>query len=324
LEIIMQTRRNLLKSAAGIAGAAFALSQSPTVAFAKAPLVQAQVPGYYRFKFGAFEITALSDGTLPLPMAKVYEGIEETKAADYLAEHFQPSPNETSVNAFLINSGERLVLVDAGTGNLMGPLLGKLLRNIEASGYRADQIDDVIMTHLHTDHSGGLSVDGKAVFKNALLHVNEREAEFWLGGKADPALANYVKEAEDAVAPYVAAGRFKTFADNASPVDGFGTILLPGHTPGHSGIVLESDGQKILFWGDISHGELLQFDRPDVTVEFDVDQPAAAATRAKAFADAADGKYLVAGAHHTFPGIGHVRRDDSNYDWVPLVYSANY
>ncbi|WP_246055048.1 hypothetical protein [Paracoccus gahaiensis] len=87
---------------------------------------------------------------------------------------------------------------------------------------------------------------------------------------------------------------------------------------------MESGGQTLVFWGDIAHGDVLQFDRPEITVEFDIDQPAAAITRAAAFAEAADRGYLVAGAHHAFPGIGHVRRDETNYDWVPLVYSASY
>lgn len=323
----MQTRRTLLKSTATLALGAVAASLSGAV-FARAPLVGKQAPGFYRLRLGDIEVTALSDGTIGLPMARIYEGIREEDARTYLAGHFQPDPMEMSVNAFLVNTSERLVLIDAGTGSLMGPLLGKLVGNIEAAGYRADQIDDVILTHVHADHSGGLTANGRRVFETAVLHVNEREAAFWLQAtpeaQADAALGPQIAQAHENIDPYVEAGKFQTFADNAAPLPGFGSVLRAGHTPGHSSIVVESGGETLVFWGDIAHGDLLQFDQPDVTVEFDIDQPAAAVTRAAAFAEAADRGYLVAGAHHAFPGIGHVRRDDTNYDWVPLAYSANF
>jgi glyoxylase-like metal-dependent hydrolase (beta-lactamase superfamily II) len=328
LEPFMQTRRNLLKSSAGIALAAGVITALPSTVLAKAAIIGRQAASYYRLNLGDYEITALSDGTVKLPMAKIYRNIKETDAEAYLEGHFQAGDAETSVNAFLINTGEKLVLVDAGTGDLMGPALGKLVANIEASGYKTSEIDHVILTHIHADHSGGLVIGGKRVFENAVLHVNQREADFWLKAdakaKVDKVLGPQIAQAEKCVGPYVEAGKFETFADDAAPIPGFGSVLHAGHTPGHSGIIVESKGEKIIFWGDIAHGDVLQFDQPEVTVDFDVDQKAAATSRAIAFAEAADQKYLVAGAHHAFPGIGHVRRDDSNYDWVPLVYKAGY
>lgn len=324
----MQTRRSLLKMSAGMALAAGTVASLPLAAVARAPVVGTQAPGYYRIKLGDYEITALSDGSIELPLARLYENIEESEAEAILAGYFQPNPTEVSVNAYLVNTGDRLVLIDAGTGTLLGPSLGKLVANIEAAGYTAAQIDDVILTHIHSDHSGGLTVDGKRVFENAVVHVNRREVEFWLqadaAAKADPALGPHIAQAEQSVSPYVEAGRLETFGDNEAPIPGFASVLRAGHTPGHSSIVVESKGEKIVFWGDIVHGDVLQFDRPDVSIEFDVDQKQAAATRAVAFAEAADQKYLVAGAHHAFPGIGRVRRDETNYAWVPLSYSATY
>lgn len=324
----MQTRRSLLTNTAGLALAAGAISALPSAVLAKAAIIGTQVASFYRLKLGDFEITALSDGTVKLPMAKIYKNIKEADAETYLEGHFQSGDSEISVNAFLVNTGERLVLIDAGTGDLMGPALGKLVANIEASGYKAAEVDDVILTHIHADHSGGLVINGKRVFENAILHVNQREADFWLKAdakaKADKTLGPQIAQAEKSVGPYVEAGKFQTFADNAAPIPGFGSVLHAGHTAGHSGIILESKGEKIIFWGDIAHGDALQFDHPDITVSFDVDQPEAAKARAIAFGDAADRKYLVAGAHHAFPGIGHVRRDETNYEWVPLVYKASY
>ena len=324
----MQTRRTFLTNTTGMAVAAGAISAAPSATFAKAAIVGTQVPSFYRLKLGDYEITALSDGTARLPMSKIYRNIAEDEAETYLQGHFQAGSAEVSVNAFLVNTGERLVLIDAGTGDLLGPSLGKLISNIQASGYKPAQIDHVILTHIHADHSGGLIADNRRLFENAMLHVNFREADFWLTpsaeAKADKVLGPQIAQAEKCVGPYVKAQRFETFGDNAAPIPGFGSVLRPGHTPGHSGIIVESRGEKIVFWGDIAHGDVLQYDRPEVTVDFDVDQKTAAATRAIAFAEAADKKYLVAGAHHAFPGIGHVRRDETNYDWVPLVYRASY
>lgn len=319
----MPSRRSILKSAlTGLVAAPFV---APSLTFAKAPYAVVQAPGFYRLKIGSAEVTALSDGTIPLPLSKLYTNTSQQHAQSALSDAFLPESVPTSVNAFLVNTGDRLVLIDAGTGTYMGPSLGKLAANIEASGYKVDDIDDVVLTHIHTDHSGGLVSNGKRSFPNATLRVNEREAKFWLSADNANGATGIVKqqfaEADQCVTPYVKAGKFETFADNAAPVPGLGSILYAGHTPGHSAITLESEGNKILFWGDITHGDILQFDEPGVAIEFDIDQKAAVAARDIAFKQAVEGRYLVGGAHIAFPGIGHVRKDSTNYDWLPINYA---
>ncbi|AAK90463.2 beta-lactamase [Agrobacterium tumefaciens] len=319
----MPSRRSILKSAlTGLVAAPFV---APSLTFAKAPYAVVQAPGFYRLKIGSVEVTALSDGTIPLPLSKLYTNTSQQHAQSVLSDAFLPASVPTSVNAFLVNTGDRLVLIDAGTGTYIGPSLGKLAANIEASGYKVDDIDDVVLTHIHTDHSGGLVSNGKRSFPNATLRVNEREAKFWLSADNANAATGIVKqqfaEADQCVTPYVKAEKFETFADNAAPVPGLGSILYAGHTPGHSAITLESEGQKIVFWGDITHGDILQFDEPGVAIEFDIDQKAAVAARDIAFKQAVEGRYLVGGAHIAFPGIGHVRKDSTNYDWLPINYA---
>lgn len=319
----MPSRRSILKGVlSGIIAAPFV---APPTAFAKAPYAAVQAPGFYRLKIGSVEVTALSDGTVALPLAKLYTNTSQQYAQNVLKDAFLPELVPTSVNAFLVNNGDRLVLIDAGTGAYLRPSLGKLVANIEASGYKEDDIDDVILTHIHTDHSGGLMSNGKRTFPNATLRLNEREAKFWLSPENARAATGIVKqhfrEADQCVTPYVRAGKFATFADNAAPVPGLGSILYAGHTPGHSAITLESEGQKIVFWGDITHGDILQFDEPGIAIEFDIDQKAAVDARDIAFRQAVAGKYLVAGAHIAFPGIGHVRKDSTNCDWLPVNYS---
>ncbi|WP_026614774.1 MBL fold metallo-hydrolase [Ensifer aridi] len=317
----MTTRRQAL----GPLAATALLPLAPRLAFSAAPFSNIGNAGYYRFRFGSFEVTALSDGTMALPMAKIYQNESADELQRRLDENFLGKEPHISINAYLVNDGERLVLIDAGTGTLLGSAAGKLIRHLESSGYRADQMDAVILTHIHADHSGGLTVDGEPQFSNATIHVADREYRFWIDREGLAPLTEEVKKdlqrAHDSLAPYIAADKVKRFADNADPLPNFGSILRPGHTPGHSSIVLKTrDGQRLVFWGDVIHGDYVQFDEPDVFVTFDVDGTAAAATRATALAEAADGRYLVAGAHLPFPGIGHVARDSTLYRFVPWNY----
>ncbi|MEK1870016.1 MAG: MBL fold metallo-hydrolase, partial [Ensifer adhaerens] len=171
----MTTRRQAL----GLLAAAALLPLAPRIAFSAAPLSTVANAGYYRFRFGKFEVTALSDGTLALPMTKIYQNEPEGELQRRLDENFLGKEPHLSINAYLVNDGERLVLIDAGSGSLLGIAAGKLLRHLTASGYRADQVDAVILTHVHADHSGGLTIDGKAQFPNAEIHLAEREYRYW-------------------------------------------------------------------------------------------------------------------------------------------------
>lgn len=318
------TRRSVLKGASALA-TVVAVTGATSLTFAAAPKQGFQAPGFYRMALGDLEITALLDGTLPLPLPEMYRDVAAGDAAQLLRGAFRDIPTDTSVNAFLVNDGERLVLIDAGTGHYLGGEVGHLAANLEASGYNASQIDHVILTHVHTDHSGGLVRDGKVVFENAVVHVPERELEFWLKTPADarPKGMNQqlFKEAEECLRPYLQRGKVVGFRDDGDVIAGFRSILRPGHTPGHSSIVVESGGRKMVFWGDITHGDIVQFRRPDVTIEFDVDRAGAVRSRKDAFAEAVAEGYLVAGAHIAFPGIGNVLRDEAAFDWMPVNYS---
>ncbi|MCF6369689.1 MBL fold metallo-hydrolase [Rhizobium halophilum] len=318
------TRRNVLLSASTLATVA-AIAGAPSLTFAAAPKQYFQSPGFYRMALGDLEITALLDGTLPLPLPEMYRDVAAEDAAQLLHEAYRDIPTDTSVNAFLVNDGERLILIDTGTGHYLGNEVGHLMSNLEASGYTASQIDDVILTHVHTDHSGGLARDGKALFENATIHVPRRELDFWVETPADArpeALnAQLFKEAEECLRPYLQRGRVKTFQDNEEVIAGVRSILRPGHTPGHSSIVVESGGRKLVFWGDITHGDIVQFEQPDVTIEFDVDRAMAVRSRKQAFVEAVREGYLVAGAHIAFPGIGNVLQEKGHFIWMPINYS---
>ena len=293
---------------------------------AAAPQVKASAPGYFRMMLGDFEVTALSDGTVALPMDKLLTNTTAGKIDKALAKSFLKVPVETSVNGYLINTGSKLVLVDTGAAGLFGPTLGKLVDNLKAAGYSPDQVDAVVITHMHPDHAGGLMNGDKLVFPNATVHADQHDADFWLSqanlDKAPKDAKGFFQGAMASLNPYIAAGKFKPFNGNTDLLPGIKALASPGHTPGHSTYVVESQGQKMALWGDLMHVAAVQFADPSVTIQFDTDSKAAAAQRKKAYADAAKQGYWVAAAHLSFPGIGHLRKDGKGYVFVPANYSV--
>jgi glyoxylase-like metal-dependent hydrolase (beta-lactamase superfamily II) len=294
--------------------------------FAGAPQVKTQAPGYYRMMLGDFEVTAISDGTVGLHIAKLLTNTTPKKIETALGRARLTDPVETSVNGYLINTGSKLVLIDAGAGNLFGPTLGNLVANLKAAGYQPEQVDEIYVTHMHPDHVGGLSADGKTVFTNAVLRADQRDADFWLAqanlDAAPKEAKGFFQGAMASVNPYVAAGRFKPFDGNTELVPGVKAIASHGHTKGHTTYQVESKGQTLVLWGDLMHVAAVQFAAPAVTIQFDTDSKAAAAQRKKAYADAAKKGHWVAAAHLSFPGIGHLRTEGSGYGFVPANYSA--
>jgi glyoxylase-like metal-dependent hydrolase (beta-lactamase superfamily II) len=298
----------------------------PLCAPAAAPPVKTQAPGYYRMMLGDFEVTALLDGTMMLPAAKLLGNTTPAKVEELLARSYLQDPVETSANAFLINTGSKLVLVDTGGGALLGPKMGGLLANLRAAGYQPEQVDEVYVTHMHADHVGGLTAGDQPAFPNAIVRADQAEADFWLNqahmqAAPEEAKASYEK-AMASLKPYVAAGRFKPFTGDAELVPGIRALASHGHTAGHTTYVVESKGQRLALWGDLMHVAAVQFADPSVVMNFDADTKAAAIARQAAFADAARQGYWVAAAHLPFPGIGHLRAGVTGYVWVPANYSA--
>jgi glyoxylase-like metal-dependent hydrolase (beta-lactamase superfamily II) len=304
--------------------AAFALALSDT-AMAGAPIAKGQAPGWFRMMLGDFEVTAINDGTLDLPADKLLAGTTPAKVEAALAKQYLKSPVETSVNCFLINTGSKLVLIDAGAGNLFGATLGKALENLKASGYKPEQVDEIYITHMHADHVGSLVAGDKLAFPNATVRANKLEGDFWLSeanmGKAPEAMKQFFQGAMASLNPYVKAGKFKPFDGEGELVPGIRAVPAIGHTPGHTTYVVESKGQKLVVWGDLMHVAAVQFPDPSVTIQFDVDSKKAAPERKKAYADAAKNGYFVAIAHVSFPGIGQLRADGAGYRYFPVNYT---
>lgn len=315
--------RSLLRSPR-FAALGLALALAAAGVQAAAPQVKTQAPGYYRLMLGDFEITALSDGTIDLPVDKLMDKAKPGTVVKALQKNYLKPPVETSINAYLINTGTKLVLIDTGANGAFGPTTGKLLANLKAAGYQPEQVDEVYITHLHPDHAMGLVQDGKAVFPNAVVRMDQHDADFWLNADnaaKDPAHKDFFGAAATALKPYQDAGKLKPFSGETELIPGIRTHAAYGHTPGHTVYMVESQGQKLAVWGDLMHVASVQFPDPSVTISFDTDSKQAMPQRQKAYADAAKNGYWVAIAHVSFPGLGHVAADGKGYRWVPANYS---
>lgn len=283
-----------------------------------------QAPGFYRFRLGAFRVTVLSDGTASRDLPRIMSDPEAVRAA--FERSHEALPVDLSINCYLIDTGEHRILVDTGAGELFGADAGALVRNMQASGYDPEDIDIILLTHIHGDHSGGLSVAGERVFPNATVRVDRRDPAHWLSPSLQAAApadrrATF-EQSHRTVDPYVEAARLATFDGATTIVPGIRSVPEPGHTPGMTGYMIESEGQQLFLWGDIVHAAEVQFADPAVTIDYDVEPSQAAQTRRRVLQDAAREGYLVGGSHLSFPGLGHVAQQDGRYAWTPSPYRA--
>lgn len=240
-----------------LAGACAALLAVLPAAPASAapPLAAGASPGYARIMLGGFQITPLSDGTADLPMDQLLrQAPQATRAA--LQKDYLTLPLETSTNAFLVNTGTKLVLIDSGAGAFFGPTLGKLGANIRAAGYQPEQVDEIYITHLHPDHVGGLAQEGRRLFPNAVLRAARADSDYWLSkdmeGKASADKKGFFGPARLSLEPYVKAGKFQAIEGDGELAPGISALAAPGHTPGHTVYLVQSRGRKLLLIGDLS------------------------------------------------------------------------
>lgn len=277
-----------------------------------------QVPGVYHRRIGDIVVTALSDGYYDTPLAS-FTGVTQDQAAAKLRERFQPAPPRVSINSFLIRNGDRTAIVDTGAGDSMGPTLGILPQTLETIQVAREDIDTVLLTHLHPDHSNGLTGhNGEVFFPNAEVVVGEPDVSF----RQDDSIRSrftevqqrrYFDDARFQIAPY--AGRIRDARGEVFP--GVTAVPLPGHTPGHTGYLIQSGTESLLIWGDVCHVQELQLPDPGVSVTFDVDSEAAVRTRRRILDQAASDHLLVAGMHVHFPGFIRLVRKDGGYEAMP-------
>lgn len=273
-----------------------------------------------RHRVGAVEVVALGDGELDLAVTLFGDADPAERTRLARAAGLDGDTVPVAINTFAIRTGERTLLVDAGSGSLRGPREGFTGRALAAAGIAPEAVDAVLMTHGHGDHAGGLRLaSGEAAFPRAELWLARAEAAFWsdptLAGRMPARMTPTIANAQACLALY--ADRIRLFDPGEHVAPGVTAVALPGHTPGQTGFLVEDAGERLLIWADVVHVAAFQFARPDWTIGFDADGAAAAATRARLLAEAADSGLAVAGMHLAFPGIGTVRRDGGAYAFVP-------
>ncbi len=279
-----------------------------------------QIPGVYHRRIGEIVVTALSDGYLD-GTVDVLQNIAPDDAMQLLHDKFLPG-RRTSVNCYAIYSAGRLALIETGSGNYLLPTAGKLQQNLTAAGIDPAAIEKVLLTHMHPDHSAGLTdpETGRKLFPNAELVVHENEPRHWqddaaMARASERAKRLYFQCAREQMAPYH--NVMHTFTGSVEAFPGVTTVPLHGHTPGHSGYLISSGNESLLIWGDIVHVPDIQIPRPDVTIEFDTDPHAAAATRKRLLDQVSTDRQLVAGMHMHFPGFARVVRHGDSFAMLP-------
>jgi glyoxylase-like metal-dependent hydrolase (beta-lactamase superfamily II) len=264
-------------------------------------------------KVGEFTVTAVSDGVL-YTTHDVVLGVNKEDSVRLTGVAYGQKL-ALDVNSFLIRYNGKLILSDAGSGHTMQPTLGKLPQNLSAIGADPADIDTIMLTHLHGDHSLGLvDQQGRAVYPKAEVLIHEVEAAFWLDRTLQPddteRITRNSKNQRAVTAPY--RGRIRRVKDG-QVLPGITSMMRPGHTPGHTNWLIQSGSEKILIWGDIVHLAAVQLARPEARLIYDVDADMAAATRQKVLDWAANERLIVAGAHLGFPGFGRVIRSGDRF-----------
>lgn len=287
----------------------------------KAPLVGKQVSQIYRRKIGSYEITVLGDGYVDLGN-EIWANPGPDVLNEALTNAFQPTGSiRNGVNAYLINTGKKLILIDSGAAELFGPNAGLFPGNLSQIGLKPEDIDKILITHMHPDHIAGLlTSDGGMLIPDAEIHIESIELDYWTSEKAQSNAAEITKTWFDLGRAWKGAynERIFTFTGQTDLGDGITAFPLPGHSPGHTGYRIESEGESLLIVGDTVISAAIQFPNPEAVAIWDYNSEDLIKTRKRLFDMAATDRTAITATHIPFPSFGYVdRRADGTYAYVP-------
>jgi glyoxylase-like metal-dependent hydrolase (beta-lactamase superfamily II) len=312
------TRRNLFAGASlAVAGALPAQAAAPTIG--------KQGPSIYRYRVGEFEITALYDGVWYRPIDEKF--IRHADYADVqreMSDAFMPAEKlATPFTTILVNTGKKLILLDTGTGGQIAATAGAFSQNLAAAGIDPKAIDTIVISHFHPDHINGIKTkDNALIFPNAEIMVPQAEWAFWTDDANMRAAPEGLKIAFHNVRRIFTdiANEVTRYEGGREVAPGVETVAAPGHTPGHTVFALQSGKDALMVLSDTTQHPALFARHPDWQPQFDIDGPAAVATRKKLLDRAAADRMLVTGYHFPFPACGHIVKRHDGYEHVPLLW----
>lgn len=311
-----------------LAGSALAVAAPSAPASAAAPPAGQEAPGIYRYRIGGFELTALYDGIWYRPITdRFIRNAPFAEVESALDQAFMPADKlATPFTTLLVNTGQKLVLLDTGTGGQIAPSAGALRANLAAAGIDPKAIDLIVISHFHPDHINGIKdKDNDLVFPDAEIMVPEAEWKFWMDdanlNAAPPDLKLLFRNQRRIFSDIEK--NVARFAPGAEVAPGIVTLPAPGHTPGHTAFAVHSGDQSLLVLSDTAQHPAVFARHPDWQAAFDIDGTATVATRKKLFDRAAADRMLVTGYHFPFPACGHLIKTASGYEHVPVEWQPS-
>lgn len=289
---------------------------------------KAQAPGYFRLGLGDYLVTMVSDGQLSLTAPMLAANVPEAKLRSYLKSIRQGADMQRGhLNLTLIDTGEQVILVDAGAGPEFQDSAGTIEASLGAAGYGVGDIDLVVITHGHPDHVWGILDDAgeSPRFRHAEYAINAAEWQFW----TDEKLADRLPEGQKAMAHgarktlSAVSARAKRVKPDAEVAPGVHLFPAPGHTPGHSGVMVESGGERLLVAGDALTHPYISFEQTDWHFGYDMDGEQAVATRKRILEMAASEDMRLALYHAPFPGVGRAARLGTAFRFIPENWDWN-
>lgn len=323
------SRRSLLSAAAGLAVLPMAGALPISSASAKAPSHGLSNPGWARFRLGDFELTMVadSDAFIDGPFPIIGANATETEVQQLMRDNLLPPTRyQPGFTPMIVNTGKEVLIFDTGNGAngfIKRPDGGWLAKQVATAGFTPEQIDIVVLSHGHPDHVAGVMEGSAPLFPNARYVIDAAEYDFWApegkhSGEAEKLAAVFRTN----MVPVAEKTRFLKPGEDVAT--GIRSLEARGHTPGHLAFTLESNGERMLFWGDCAHHQVASLARPDWHCSFDVDKEQGAKTRRRIYDMAASERIPVQGYHMPFPSLGYVeRRPEGGYRWLAHTYQLS-